>query len=162
MRYWLSTWNGQARLYAVTSSLIRKYRQSGMTGLAVSVPTSWAGNLGAKRFGGNACTFRYLLFDKACNTIYFTKLWCFAVELTLRFPWYLASATIRSPYMLFKMSKHEAFSFFFCRWSDILTGLECAHIGQISTHFASLILIYQTPKWPTIDDTIFILMACLL
>ena len=70
------------------------------------------GSRALKRFGGNACTFRYLLFDKACNTMYFTKLWCFAVELTLRFLWYVASATIRSPYMLFKMCKHEAFSFF--------------------------------------------------
>ena len=57
-----------------------------------------------KKLGGNACTFLYLLFDdKACNTMYFTGLWCFAVQLTLTFPRYLASATIRSPYMLFKM-----------------------------------------------------------
>ena len=70
--------------FAVTCCLIRKYRQSGMIGLAVSILTSWAGISGVKRFGGNACTFLYLLFDKACNTMYFTKLWCFAVEFTLR------------------------------------------------------------------------------
>ena len=62
-------------LSAVTSSLISNYRQPGMTGLAVSILTSWAGILDVKKFGGNACTFLYLLLeDKACNTICFTRL----------------------------------------------------------------------------------------
>ena len=75
-----------------------------MTGLAVSILTSWAGILGVKKLGGNACTFLYLLFDdKACSTMCCTRLWCFAVQLTLTFPRYLASATIGSPYILFKM-----------------------------------------------------------
>ena len=75
-----------------------------MSGLSVSILTSWAGILGVKKLGGNACTFLYLLFDdKTCNTMYFTRLWCFTVQLTLTFPRYLASATIRSPYILFKM-----------------------------------------------------------
>ena len=52
-----------------------------MTGLTVSILTSWAGILGVKRFGDNACRFLYLLFDKACNTMYFTRWWCFAVQL---------------------------------------------------------------------------------